>query len=135
MSQHDCIFCQIVAHKSPAQIECEDDDLVVIKDIHPSAPVHLLIIPKKHVEWNLDLKGQEQILGRIFVIAPQVADRSGVKESGYKLVLNCGRGAGQIVDHFHIHLMGGWQKVAEGGRRKDNMDILRRPKGGVTCGH
>ena len=90
--------------------EYEDDDFLVFHDINPSAPVHLVIIPKTHFSWSDDLTRQSKILGRIFEIAPGVAEKLGIKETGYKLVMNCGRSAGQIIEHFHVHLIGGWEK-------------------------
>lgn len=108
MAKKDCIFCSIAMHQSPAMAEYEDDDFLVFHDINPSAPVHLVIVPKTHFSWSDDLTRQSKILGRIFEIAPAVAEKIGIKETGYKLVMNCGRGAGQVIEHFHIHLIGGW---------------------------
>ena len=107
----DCVFCQIAGHKLAAEIEHEDDDFIVFHDIKPSAPVHLLIVPKKHLELADDLTEWERISGRILSIAKRVAKRLGIAESGYKLVMNCGRGAGQTIEHLHIHLIGGWEKA------------------------
>jgi histidine triad (HIT) family protein len=110
MANSDCIFCRIAMHQSPAEIEYEDDDFVVFHDINPSAPVHLVIIPKTHFGWQDDLTNQSKILGRIFQIAPKVAEKMEIKEGGYKLIMNCGRGAGQVIKHFNIHLIGGWSQ-------------------------
>lgn len=106
----DCVFCKIARHVTPSKIIHEDDDFIVFHDKAPSAPVHLLIIPRRHLLWKDDLKASEAFLGRIFSLAPKMAEKAGVKRSGYKLVMNCGAGVGQIVDHFHVHLMGGWEK-------------------------
>lgn len=104
----DCIFCNIANGKSPAKIEYESADWVVFYDINPSAPKHLLIVPKKHLQWDKLFSDMQQVLGEVFLLAPEVAEQVGIKDSGYKIVMNCGRGAGQIVDHFHVHLIGGW---------------------------
>lgn len=105
----DCVFCQITSHQAKAEIAFEDDDFVVFHDIKPSAPVHLLIVPKKHLRWQEVGESAAPILGRIFEIAPKLALKLKIKDSGFKLVMNCGKGAGQIIDHFHLHLLGGWE--------------------------
>ncbi|MBM4401682.1 MAG: HIT domain-containing protein [Candidatus Cloacimonetes bacterium] len=109
MADEDCVFCRIAMHQSPAQIEYEDENFIVFHDINPSAPIHLLIIPKTHFSWQDDLSHQSKILGRIFQIAPKMAEKMEIKDTGYKLIMNCGRGAGQIIEHFNVHLIGGWQ--------------------------
>jgi len=109
----DCVFCQIANHQATAKIEYEDQDFIVFHDIKPSAPVHLLIVPKKHFELADDLDEWERISGRILSIAKKVAKKLGIAESGFKLVMNCGRGAGQIIAHLHVHLIGGWEKTPE----------------------
>jgi len=106
----DCIFCQIANHQADAKIEYEDEDFIVFHDIKPSAPVHVLIVPKRHIELADDLVEWEAISGRILSIAKRVAKKLGIAESGFKLVMNCGRGAGQMIDHLHFHLIGGWEK-------------------------
>lgn len=103
-----CIFCQIIEGKKSADTVYEDDDFVAFYDVRPSAPVHILIVPRKHFEWQGNLSDKREMLGKIFEIAPKIAEKLDVKNSGYKLVMNCGSGAGQIVKHFHIHLIGGW---------------------------
>lgn len=105
----ECVFCQIAKGKIPAKIEYEDGDLIVFHDISPKAPVHLLIVPKKHLELSHDLDVEKMNLGRIFEVGKSVAKKLGVYDPGFKLVMNCGKGAGQAVDHIHIHLLGGWK--------------------------
>ena len=104
----DDIFCKIINQELPAEIVMEDDDWLVIKDIHPQAPVHVLIIPKRHLDIihqtkHTDLDG----LGRMLAVAGQAAQKLGVAETGYRLILNQGADAGQLVPHLHIHLLAG----------------------------
>jgi histidine triad (HIT) family protein len=105
----DCVFCKIASHQMDSKIEYEDEDFIVLHDINPSAPSHVLIVPKEHMELLDDLADWEKIGGRTLLIAKKVAEKLGIKESGYKLVMNCGRGAGQTIDHLHVHLMGGFE--------------------------
>lgn len=104
----NCVFCQIAAHLTPANILYEDDLLVVIEDLHPLAPLHLLVIPKQHFDSINQLKvGQEELLGKLLFAARKIAFKKGIGESGYRLVINTGRQGGQTVSHLHIHLLGG----------------------------
>jgi histidine triad (HIT) family protein len=105
-----CIFCQIVAHELPAEIVYENQDLIVFKDINPAAPVHLLIVPKKHLDSLNSLDENSADLGsRMFLAAKRMAELQGIK-TGYRIMVNCGRDAGQVIRHLHMHLMGGWGK-------------------------
>jgi histidine triad (HIT) family protein len=103
-----CIFCQIVARELPGEILFEDKDLAVFKDINPQAPIHLLIVPKKHFD-SLNSLDEEaaQIGAQMLLVAKKMAESQGI-QSGYKIVINCGREAGQVIRHLHMHLMGGW---------------------------
>jgi histidine triad (HIT) family protein len=104
----DCIFCRIIAGKIPAKIVFEDDLVVVIEDIAPVAPLHLLIIPKKHIVNALDLHGDDaELLSRIFQVAARLARESAVAEAGFRIVNNNNEGAGQSVFHLHFHLLAG----------------------------
>lgn len=104
----DCIFCRIIEGSAKAQIVYQDDALVVFKDIRPKAPVHLLLVPRKHIPTLLDLEpGDENLMGRIFQAAASVAREQGLEEKGFRVVVNCGAQAGQTVFHIHFHLMGG----------------------------
>ncbi len=107
-----CIFCQIVAHELPAEILYEDQDLAIIRDVNPKAPVHLLIVPKRHIDSlnSLDEK-TAGIIGKMVLAAKNMAENQKIK-SGYRLVMNCGRESGQVIFHLHMHLMGGWGKKA-----------------------
>ncbi len=104
----DCIFCKIAKGEMKADIVYEDDQVVAFRDLNPQAPVHILIIPRKHIPsldglWDQDAN----IVGRIATVARDIARKLGVSEDGYRLVNNCGEQAGQTVLHLHFHLLGG----------------------------
>ena len=104
----DCIFCQIVAGKVPSKIVYQDEEVIAFNDINPQAPIHLLIIPKKHIPSLAHLpEEQSPIIGNMTNIANQLAKGEGISESGYRLVINCGKEGGQLVPHLHMHLLGG----------------------------
>lgn len=103
-----CIFCKIVDGTIPAKKVYEDEDLVAIEDINPVAPVHLLLIPRKHIVNALDLEsGDDALVGRVFRAAAAIARQRGVAESGFRLVQNTNADAGQSVFHIHFHLLAG----------------------------
>ena len=105
----DCIFCKIIKKEIPADIFYEDQNLIVLKDIKPKAPIHYLIIPKQHIESVNHLKEENKdLIGVMFLTAQKIADKLGIKDKGYKLVFNVGRGGGQIIDNLHLHILGGW---------------------------
>lgn len=107
MANGDCIFCAIGAKEKPADVVWEDDALIVFKDIKPSAPVHLLIVSKKHVSSIADLAPEDKTLvADMIFTAKDIAAREGLE--GYRLCFNVGRAGGQLVDHIHLHLLGGW---------------------------
>jgi histidine triad (HIT) family protein len=104
----DCVFCNIVNKTLEAQILFESPNLIVIKDILPKAPVHLLILPKAHIASVAHLEpGKEALLGEMVYAAKAMAEKFGVGETGYKLVFNVGRDGGQVISHLHLHLLGG----------------------------
>jgi histidine triad (HIT) family protein len=104
-----CIFCQIAHGRADTDILFQTDTLVVFKDIKPHAPVHLLIVPKKHIRSINDLNAADQeILSDLIMTARKMAIEHGVSESGYKLLFNVERGGGQVIFHLHLHLIGGW---------------------------
>ncbi len=106
----DCIFCRIVAKEITSQILYEDDSILAFKDIHPIAPVHVLVIPKKHIININDITEQdEQLIGKIFVVIKKLAAEMGVAYTGFRVVTNSGPDGGQEVDHLHFHLIGGKQ--------------------------
>ncbi|MDI6784020.1 MAG: histidine triad nucleotide-binding protein [bacterium] len=105
-----CIFCKIIKGEIPAQKVYEDTAVMAFKDIQPKAPVHLLIIPKKHIPTLLDLTENEtEIAGKLILVANKLAKENNIAESGYRVVFNCNRDAGQAVFHIHLHLLGGRQ--------------------------
>jgi len=104
----DCIFCQIIAGKMSSEIIYQDEEVAAFRDINPQAPLHLLIIPKRHITSLTDLSEKETPLaGQMVKVANQLAKREGVAESGYRLVINSGAEGGQLVPHLHLHLLGG----------------------------
>jgi histidine triad (HIT) family protein len=104
---NDCVFCRIVARQLPSQIVYEDERAVAFKDLNPQAPVHVLIVPKRHVSGLGSCVGEDGgLLGHIQLVAAKLAVDNGISE-GYRLLTNNGRGAGQTVDHLHYHLLGG----------------------------
>jgi histidine triad (HIT) family protein len=104
----DCLFCGIVEGKIRGNIVYQDDSVVAFKDINPKAPVHVLIIPRKHVAGVLDLTAEDGALtGHIFAVAARLAREQGIADSGFRVVLNSGADAGQSVFHLHYHLLGG----------------------------
>jgi histidine triad (HIT) family protein len=103
-----CIFCDIASKKAPAKLVYEDEEIVAFPDIHPVAPVHLLIIPKKHIASVNDLSDADQALvGKMILVAKKLAQENKIDQSGYRLVINCGKDGGQIIEHLHLHLLGG----------------------------
>lgn len=111
----DCIFCKIIKKEIPATIVYEDEDLLAFRDINPVAPVHILIIPKKHIS---DLASADEedtlLLGKIQLLTSKLAAEDGILEKGYRLINNCREDGGQVVYHIHYHLVGGRQMRALG---------------------
>jgi histidine triad (HIT) family protein len=105
----DCLFCKIVAGDIPAKIVKRSDDAVAFRDIDAKAPVHVLVIPTRHVPAVRDVKGAdgERLLGSLLAFAAAVATEQGLDGEGYRIVTNTGRNAGQSVDHLHLHVLGG----------------------------
>jgi histidine triad (HIT) family protein len=108
MKMFGCVFCQVAAHEKPAKILYEDEDCLVIRDINPKAPVHLLVIPRKHItSLNDDLEEDKALLGHMLAIVGRVAKEQGIDGSGYRIVINTNAEAGQTIFHLHIHILGG----------------------------
>ncbi len=111
----DCIFCKIIDRQIASDIVYEDDEVLAFNDITPQAPVHVLIIPKKHVSSVNELADSNaDVIGTLVIRAKQLARERGIDESGYRLVINCNAQGGQTVFHIHLHLMGGRQLGALG---------------------
>lgn len=104
----DCIFCNIAGGEIPTEFVYEDADVVAFRDIHPIAPVHLLVIPKKHISSLSEVTEEDRdLLGNIQIVLSRLARQFGIAESGYRVVTNIGKDGGQTVGHLHYHLIGG----------------------------
>ncbi len=116
----ECIFCKIANREMEAEIVYEDDEIMAFKDIHPAAPVHILAIPKKHIPSHQEIKEEDTpLVGKIHIILRELAQAFEVEQEGYRVVVNCGQHAGQIVYHLHFHLLGGRP-----------LDTIAGPRGG-----
>ncbi len=105
---HECVFCNIISKKMPAEFVYEDERIVAFRDINPQAPVHVLIVPRKHIETTNDVgEADKDLIGDMILVAKKVAEQEGVAESGYRLVMNCNENSGQEIYHIHLHLLGG----------------------------
>ena len=103
-----CLFCKIIAREIPAKIVDEDDDLIAFDDINPQAPMHVLIVPKRHISSLNELDAADDALvGALVRRARTIAKARGVDERGYRTVFNCNADAGQTVFHLHLHVLGG----------------------------
>ena len=107
-----CVICQIIRGEKPGSILFQNESVIIFKDIHPHAPVHLLIAPKKHIRSLNDLTDADSsILSEMIREAVRVAGEQGITRSGYKLLFNVERGGGQVIFHLHMHLLGGWSII------------------------
>ena len=103
-----CLFCDIVRKTRPARILFEDSSVLAFEDIHPQAPVHVLVVPKKHIPTSLDIQEEDMpLVGSLFKTASKIAREKGIAERGFRVVMNCNREAGQTVFHLHLHVLGG----------------------------
>jgi histidine triad (HIT) family protein len=103
-----CVFCRIVVKTDPARIDFQDEQVTAFRDIHPVAPVHILIVPNRHIASINELQpDDEAVIGRLFTVARLLAEKERIHLSGYRLIVNTGPDAGQAVFHLHIHLIGG----------------------------
>lgn len=103
-----CIFCRIISKEIPSRIFFEDEQIMAIEDTNPQAPVHLLVIPKKHIPTLQDVADEEKdLIGALFLAINRMARGKGLSEKGYRVVINCGPDGGQTVYHLHLHLVGG----------------------------
>ncbi|MBI4715137.1 MAG: histidine triad nucleotide-binding protein [Nitrospirae bacterium] len=106
----DCLFCKIIEKKVPSKIVFEDDRCIAFSDSHPQAPVHILIVPKRHVPTLVDYTDKDaEEIGYIHLIANRIAREKKLDESGFRTVFNCKSAGGQMVYHVHLHLLGGRQ--------------------------
>ncbi len=105
---NDCLFCKIIKGEIPSNIVYEDEEVLAFRDINPVAPVHVLVIPKKHISSLVDLKQEDEaVVGRIYSVINKIAKQEGIDEKGFRVVVNCGEDGGQEVKHLHFHLIGG----------------------------
>jgi histidine triad (HIT) family protein len=103
-----CIFCRVAEGATPARVLFANEEVVAFHDIAPRAPVHVLVIPRRHIaSLATATEGETEILGRLLLAAAEVARRTGIAETGYRVVTNTGSGAGQSVFHLHVHVLGG----------------------------
>ena len=108
MEENETLFLKIINRELPASIVYEDDQLVVFKDINPAAPVHLLLVPRKHIRTTDDLQEADKpLISHMILTATKLAREHGVSEAGYRLQFNCREHGGQLVYHLHLHLIGG----------------------------
>jgi histidine triad (HIT) family protein len=110
----ECLFCKIAKKELPAEIVYEDKFFLGFKNIHPDAPTHLLIVPKKHIISVDHLKSEDkELMGELILIAQKIAREQSLAKTGYKLVFNVGKGGGQVIEHLHLHLLAGWRSKKE----------------------
>mgnify|MGYP000165643868 FL=1 len=104
----NCLFCKIIKKEIPSTIVYEDEEVLAFRDINPVAPVHVLVIPKKHISSLVDLEPEDEaIVGKIYTIINKIAKQENIFESGFRVIVNCGEDGGQEVKHLHFHLIGG----------------------------
>ena len=104
----DCIFCKIVNKEIPSTIVYEDEDVLAFNDINPVTPVHILVIPKKHIESLAEIKEEdEKLIGKIHTTIKKIANQVGILDKGFRVIVNCGEDGGQEVKHLHFHILGG----------------------------
>ena len=106
----DCLFCKIIKGEIPSNKVYEDEEILAFNDINPAAPIHILVIPKKHITSLAHIeKEDEAIIGKIYGVINNIAEKQGFKENGYRVIVNCGKDGGQEVGHLHFNLLAGKQ--------------------------
>ena len=104
----DCTFCKIIKGEIPSTKVYEDDEVLAFNDINPAAPIHILVIPKKHIKSLLEVdKEDERLIGKIYRIINQIAQEKKFAENGFRVIVNCGKDGGQEVEHLHFHILAG----------------------------
>ena len=104
----DCLFCKIVKGEIPSTVVYQDEQVMAFRDINPVAPTHILVIPKKHIASTNEVSEEdEQLLGHMLTVVKPITDKEGITESGYRLMINTGKDANQVVFHLHLHILGG----------------------------
>ena len=109
----DCVFCKIIKGEIPSNKVYEDEEILAFKDINPAAPIHILVIPKKHIASLVDMKeGDEILISKIYTVINKIAQDIGIEKKGFRVIVNCGEDGGQEVAHLHFHLLAG-KKLGE----------------------
>ena len=104
----DCIFCKIIKGEIPSEKVYEDDEILAFYDINPATPIHILVIPKKHIDCIAHMqKEDEQLIGKIYGVINKIAEEKGFKENGFRVIVNSGKDSGQEVMHLHFHVLAG----------------------------
>lgn len=104
----NCVFCKIVKGEIPSEKVYEDEEILAFKDIQPAAPIHILVIPKKHIAMLTDIEETESyLIGKIYKTINKIAEEQGFAKQGFRVIANCGKDAGQEVMHIHFHILGG----------------------------
>ena len=108
--EDNCIFCKIIKGEIPSSKVYEDEEILAFNDINPAAPIHVLVIPKKHITSLAEMEdGDEKLVGKIYKIINEIAEKQEFKQNGYRVIVNCGKDGGQEVGHLHFHLLAGKQ--------------------------
>ena len=106
----NCIFCKIIRGEIPSAKVYEDDEILAFNDVNPVTPIHILVIPKKHIDSLADMKPEdEKLVGKIYGVINKIAEREGFKDEGFRVIVNCGKNGGQEVMHLHFHILAGKQ--------------------------
>ena len=106
--EENCLFCKIIKGEIPSSKVYEDEEILAFNDINPAAPIHVLVIPKKHITSLAEMKdGDEKIISKIYKVINEIAEKQRFKENGYRVIVNCGKDGGQEVEHLHFHLLAG----------------------------
>ena len=109
----DCIFCKIIKGEIPSTKVYEDEEILAFNDVNPAAPIHILVVPKKHIESLAHLEKEDEVLvGKIYGVINKIAEEQGFKDEGFRVIVNCGENGGQEVMHLHFHILAG-KKLGE----------------------
>ena len=120
----DCIFCKIINGEIPSEKVYEDEEILAFKDINPAAPVHILVIPKKHIKSLLEVNEEDsKIIAKIYEVINKIVKDMKMEEDGFRVIVNCGKDAGQEVMHLHFHLLGGKKLGDKNENLRRNMRI------------
>lgn len=104
----DCIFCKIIKKEIPSTIVYEDEEIIAFNDVNPAAPIHILVVPKKHIETLLEVSaGDDKLISHIYQVINKIAKERGFADNGFRVIANCGKDSGQEVMHIHFHVLGG----------------------------